>query len=135
MWTHGHAVQTENPSWAVRRTGNAGHIARTGEQGWCHFAIPTPVIVSDRRLRIDSALLRFFTGEQATIDAVHIWDGDNRIAIHENLSLRGANRVERFQVPDQPEIRWGVGVSVHLAFGVDSPGAWADFNSAGADFF
>jgi hypothetical protein len=134
MWTHGHSVQVQDASWAVLRTGNAGRIARTGTAGWCHFAIPTPVIVTDRRLTIGSVLLRFFTGDQTSIDAVHIWDGDIRIAIHEPLNLRGRDRVERFDVPNTPEVRWGIGLSVHISFGVDTPGAWIDFNSAGADF-
>src|SRR4051794_13996880 len=102
MWTHGHAVNVENRAWVVQRTGNAGRIAATGE-GWCHFAVPTPVIVADRRLRLDSVLLRFFTGDQASITAVHVWDGDTRVATHDGLNLTGSGRVERFSVPGQPE--------------------------------
>jgi hypothetical protein len=134
MWTHGHSVQVEDPSWPVQRTGNAGRIARSNTAGWCHFAVPTPVIVADRRLRIDSVLLRYFTGDESAIHAVHIWDGDTRLAIHENLSLSGPNRVDRFQVEGKPEVRWGIGISVNVGFGFELEEAWIEFNAAGADF-
>jgi hypothetical protein len=134
MWTHGHSVHVEDPTWLVGRTGNAGRIAQVGSSGWCHFAVPTPVIVADRRLRIDSVLLRYFTGDQGAIRAVHIWDGDTRLATYNDLNLSGANRVDRFSAPEQPQVQWGIGISVLVGFGVDAEGAWIDFNSAGADF-
>ena len=70
MWTHGTAIQvefTDQITGIVRRGFHARIDARPGTN-WFHFAVPTPVIVSDRRLRIDSVMLKFRTGDQATVN-------------------------------------------------------------------
>jgi Family of unknown function (DUF6623) len=77
MWTHGHSIQAEDPAATVGRIGWAGQIRRAG---WYHLAIPTPVIVTDIRLRIDSAMLQFTSGTEGSVQNVHVWDGGNRIA-------------------------------------------------------
>ena len=81
------------------------------------MAIPTPVIVDDKGLNIDSVMLRFRTSG-ATITAVHIYDGETKIAEHNGLSLRSADYYyERFAVSGTPHIRWALGFSFRGQFG------------------
>ena len=142
MWTHGHGVQIEYPD-------RLGHERRYGffirlrgkpfTSNWVHFEVPTPVIVDGRRLRVGSVMVRFRTGPGAQVHAVHVWDGERRIATHNglNLSPRGFSW-PRFDVPNHPYIRWGLGISVGIKFG-DSANLppnklLVDISSAGCDF-
>jgi hypothetical protein len=136
MWTHGTSVQVEyvDRVRSIFRRGYHTRIVHAAGDNWFHYAIPTPVIVSDRRLRIDSVMVTFETGDQATVRNVHIYDGPRRIATHDNLSLMGDHPFERFPVSGAPEVQWGVGISVRVEFGVDLAGAWVQFVTAGADF-
>src|SRR5215471_11423503 len=61
MWTHGTSVAVQTPPTAC-----AGQVVRqgaytqvTGSGGitcWFHFAVPTTVILSDRRVQIDRVM-------------------------------------------------------------------------------
>jgi len=140
MWTHGHSMQIEYPDRvdSVRRAGPFVQVlAHGGSENWFHFAIPTPVIVDDSRLKADSVLVRFKCGSgDVSVGAVHVYDGEGRIAEHNNLNLHPADwDVERFQVPGRPEIQWGVGISINVACGVESMSHEIDFASAGCDFW
>src|SRR3954470_11297996 len=79
VWMHGHGLQSENPTFAVGRVGWGGQIKQLGSQGWYHLAIPTPVIVTDIRLRLDAAVIQFSGGSQGLIHGVHVYDGNNQI--------------------------------------------------------
>ena len=105
MWAHGHGLQSKNPAFAVGRVGWGGQIKQLGSQGWYHLAIPTPVIVTDIRLRIDSAVIEFSGGSQGVIHDVHVYDGKNRIARQDGLALQGADQVFRIAVPDRPPVQ------------------------------
>lgn len=65
IWVHGHGMIVEVPSNLVSEW-RAGFfirvIGKRNTTNWSHFPIPTPVIVNDNRLRIDSAMLRFRSG-------------------------------------------------------------------------
>jgi hypothetical protein len=134
MWTHGHGLQSENPAFAVGRVGWGGQIKQLGSQGWYHVAIPTPVIVTDIRLRLDSAVVQFSGGGQGVIHSVHVYDGKNRIAAQDDLNLRGVDQVFRFSLPDRPPVQWGVGISMSISLGTDPGNAWLEIHSCGADF-
>ena len=91
MWTHGHGMAIEVPD-RIASTWRAGFFIRVvgkpNTTNWFHFHIPTPVIVKDKRLAINSAMLRFRTGSaQAAVTNVHIFDGDGRIAAQDGLNL------------------------------------------------
>ncbi len=84
-WIHGHSMEIEYPDriiWQVRK-GYAYQLeGKPGTANWFHFAIPTPVIVNDVRLRIDSIILRFLTGSvDAFVRDVHIYDGEKHSQI------------------------------------------------------
>lgn len=139
MWTHGHSMQIEFPdliAW-VKRSGFSIRVHSIGastkkKPSWFHFAIPTPVIVNGNRLRVGSVLIRFRV-DGAAVKAVHVFDGEKKIAGKDNLDLKPTNwHVEKVSVPKNPDIKWGLGISIRVAFGMD--GREIEFSSAGCDF-
>lgn len=140
MWAHGHGMAIEFPD-RVASEWRAGFfirvVGRPGTTNWLHFAIPTTVIADNNRLRIDSAMLRYRAGSAAAdVTNVHVFDGENRIAAHDNLNLSPtAWAFERFDVASKPEVLWGVGVTVGVRFtGADDAQNTLEFASAGVDF-
>lgn len=138
MWIHGHSLRIEYPNRmeSARRHGSAiTLIGEVNSRNWFHLAIPTPVIVDDKRLDLDSVMLRFRTSG-ASITRVHIYDGENRLEAHDSLSLAPADyHFERFTVSGRPHPRWGVGVSFRGVFSGAGTERRIDVSSAGADFF
>jgi hypothetical protein len=142
MWVHGHAVRIEHPDrfdtiWRagffVRLTG------RPGVSTWIHYALPTPVIVRDQRLRVGRCMLRCrVPGGGAAIGAAHIYDGETRIAAHDGLRASPDSwAFLAWDVVSRPLVRWGVGLSVNLRFaaGVAAEGSHhVEISSAGCDF-
>ncbi|MEO8188642.1 MAG: DUF6623 family protein, partial [Burkholderiaceae bacterium] len=114
-------------------------IGKSGGSCWVHFAVPTPVIVEDGRLSLESALIRFRTTPgDAWIAAVHIFDGEKKIAAHDRLRDATSSewKVNRYAIRGAPKIEWGVGISVNVQFHIDAlePGWQIDFCSVGCDF-
>lgn len=137
-WTHGTSVQFENKSWEVRclRQGFFTTVVPSNEatSGWVHFAIPTPVIVNDTRLKAQSAMIRFTTGPQASIGAFHAFDGETRILEHNGTNYKGNLQFVREIIPNMPAVAWGTGISILLNFNGTGPDAWVQLISAGIDF-
>jgi len=137
-WIHGHSMQIEYPDRIVyqRRTGMSFDIeGAPGTDNWFHFAIPTPVIINDVRLRADSVMLRFRTASaDAVVRHVHVYDGEIRIAMHDDINLAKENLYVRLVVPDKPEMLWGLGISLGVAFGVEPIDHHMEFIAAGCDF-
>ena len=139
MWVHGHNMQIEY-SDRLNSIWRAGMFIRIeGKQStknWFHFAIPTPVIVDGNRLRAGSVMIRFKTGSvDSFIRAIHVYDGERRIATYNNLNLAPNNwEWPRFDIPGNPEIRWGLGISIGVGFGVEMMSHQMEFSSAGCDF-
>lgn len=138
MWTHGHSMQIEYPDniAKVRKAGFYMEVeGKPGTKNWFHFAIPTTVIVNDKRLSADSVMLLFETlSEDAIVRDVHIFDGDARIASHNGVNLTGKAGFQRFKVPGQPKVKWGIGISVGVTFDKGSGARKIKFKSAGCDF-
>jgi hypothetical protein len=113
-------------------------IGKPNTTNWFHFHIPTPVIVKDKRLMIDSAMLRYRTGSaNAAVTNVHIFDGEGRIAAQDglNLSPQGNFTFQRFDAPGKPDTLWGTGVTVGVRFGGGTDAQRTmEFASAGIDF-
>jgi hypothetical protein len=135
MWTHGTSVQT----WLGNGIGMTryGYYTRvdygkSGAATWFHFAIPTPVGLSNVRQKIDKVMLQFET-YGATVTNVHIYDGQNLLKEHNNLKLSGNWDFAEFDVPGKPEVFRGIGISVAVALGNGSP-RYILFKAAGADF-
>jgi hypothetical protein len=140
MWAHGHSMVVEYPD-NLRSEWRAGYFIRVvgkpNTTNWFHFAIPTPVIVDDNRLAIDSCLVRFRSNSpNAMITNVHIFDGENRIAASNNLTLAPATwNMHRFTVPTKQEVLWGIGVTLGVKFiGDNDDENTIEISSAGVDF-
>jgi len=137
-WIHGNSMEIEYPDRIVSQRHLGYYFEIEGKPGlanWLHFSIPTPVIVDDARLRIKKAMLRFTT---ASVDAfvrdVHIYDGEARIAVFDDVYLSGENAFVEFVLPERPEVRWGLGISIGVGFGVEMMDHHMRFISAGCDF-
>jgi len=138
-WVHGHSMQIEYPDLlnVMWRAGFYMRIeGKPGTNNWFHFSIPTPVIVNDNRLRVGSVMLRFKTmSDDAIVQDIHIYDGEKKIAAHNNINLSGDHLFERFDVPGHPDIKWGLGISIGVKFGTDSAKSpRMEFIAGGCDF-
>jgi hypothetical protein len=131
-------VRNEDPALNVVPIGWAGQILHPGTQSWYHIAIPTTVIVTDIRQRIDSAMVKFDTID-ASLRSFHVYDGPDIIAIYDGLNSMGQLPFDRFPVPpDQAtnQKHWvglGIGISMNFALG-PSAQARVRVNAAGVDF-
>ena len=138
-WVHGTAVSVELPD-KIESTRRFGFFTRlVGKpktENWFHFAIPTPVIVSDDRKVLGPCMLRFQTGgTSAMVRDVHIYDGETRVVAHDSVNLSGSQPFTRFGVAHAPEVFWGVGISVGVTFGSGTAAQRTiDLISAGCDF-
>ncbi|WP_147367958.1 DUF6623 family protein [Fibrisoma montanum] len=139
MWAHGHTMQIEVPG-NIQTQWRAGFfirvVGRPNTTNWFHFAIPTPVIVNDNRLAIDSALIRFRSNSpRAKITNVHVFDGERRIAAHDGLNLAPSPwGMHRFAVPGRPEVLWGLGVTLGVSFtGTTEAENTLEISAAGCD--
>ncbi len=137
-WIHGHSVNVEYPDRILneRRTGfSFAFDGKPGTINWFHFAIPTPVIINDVRMRASSVMLIFNTGSvDAFVRDVHVYDGATRIAVHDNVNLSKNHPFERFVIPDTPQMLLGLGISIGVGFGVEMMSHHMEFFSAGCDF-
>jgi hypothetical protein len=142
MWTHGHGSQIEHPDRLSLERRYGFFIRLRGKpftSNWVHFEVPTPVIIDSRRLRVGSVMVRFRAGPGAYVHAVHVWDGERRIATYNGIHLSPRRFVwPRFDVPNHPYIRWGLGISVGVKFGdganLPKNKLLVDISSAGCDF-
>jgi hypothetical protein len=138
MWIHGHSMQIEYPDRLASQWRAGFSITVEGKPGssnWFHFAIPTPLIVNDVRLRADSIMLSFRTSSvDAIVRDVHVYDGSTVIAAHNNIKLTKENLFVRLMIPDRPEIWVALGVSIGVSFGVEMMDHHMEFIAAGCDF-
>jgi peptidoglycan hydrolase-like protein with peptidoglycan-binding domain len=138
-WVHGTAVTVELPDniESMRRFGFFTRlVGKPNTQNWFHFAIPTPVIVSNDRKVVGPCMLRFQTGgTNAVVRDVHIYDGEVRLVAHEGVNLSGTQPFTRFGVAQAPEVLWGVGISIGVTYGGGTAAQRTiDLISAGCDF-
>ena len=137
-WIHGTSIQVEYPERleSIRRAGFYSYITgKANTSNWFHFAIPTPVIVDKKRLRIVCAILRFRTlSNNAIVKHVHIYDGYTKIASHNNVNLTGGQWFKKFGVAHKPHVYWGLGISLGIKFKSGSASQRRiDLVSAGVD--
>jgi len=138
MWIHGHSMEIEYPDRlaSMRRAGFSINVEpKSNSTNWFHFAIPTPVIVDDVRLRVNQVMLRFKTySVDAWVRDVHVYDGEKLIAAHDKVNLSKEHWFEIFVVPDTPLVQWGIGISIGIACGVEMMDHHMEFFAAGCDF-
>jgi len=137
-WVHGTDINIEYPERleAIRRAGFYTHLyGKPNTRNWFHFAIPTPVIVNKKRLKIVCAILRFRTfSSNAIVKHIHIYDGYSKIASHNDINLTGNNWFAKYGVAHKPRIYWGLGISIGVEFKEGSMrNRRMDFVSAGCD--
>ena len=119
----------------VRKGGYIQVEGKSGTSNWFHFAIPTSVIVDDRRLRVGSVMLVFRTASaDAFVQHIHVYDGDVKIAVHNDVNLSGNIGWKRFDVPNHPPVKLGIGISIGVGFGVEMMDHHMEFIAAGCDF-
>ena len=138
-WIHGTNINIEYPERleGIRRAGFYTYLyGKSNTTNWFHFAIPSPVIVDRRRLRIARAMIRCRThSNKAIIKHVHIYDGYSIIASHNDVNLTGDQWFAKFGVAHKPYIYWGLNISVGVEFKSGSANQRRmDFVSAGIDF-
>jgi hypothetical protein len=158
-WIHGNALVVEEPEkvivkhigWGTELLFVSG-LGRTPTKTWCHIAIPTPVIVNDVRLKVQNLFMLFKTGQHASIDDIHIYDGPNKIAAWDvvagsNYSARRSGDHSKvidsqstFTLPAPHEVIFGLSISFTFT-PVAVSGLIPDLEGkllitcAGADFF
>ena len=141
MWAHGHGMVIEFPDRIASERKLGFYYRVVGKRdttNWFHFAIPTPVIVDDNRLSIDSAMLRFRSkSTSADVTAVHVYDGEVKILNRNGLNLSPVNfGRQRFNIRPRKNVKWGIGLSVGVRFsGNTNAKNTIEFASAGVDFF
>jgi hypothetical protein len=107
-----------------------------GTHNWFHVAIPTPVISDGTRVALLRVFVLFATDSGVSIDAIHVWDGPNRIQQFDNLTLSGDHLFDidasnTFALPAVPRILWGLNIAVGVDFSAEGN---ISFSTAGADF-
>ena len=70
----------------------------------------------------------------AIVKHVHVYDGETKIVEHNNINLHGSAGFKRFDVPNHPAVKLGIGISIGVAFGVEGMPHHMEFISAGCDF-
>jgi subtilisin family serine protease len=136
MWTHGNSIHVEYPD-RIGIEHRAGFytrfVGKPGTSNWFHYAIPTPVIVDNKRLKTESVMIQFRTSKDVWVTNVHVYDGVKKIASHDGLSLTGLHWFRRFDVKNL-FVKFGVGISIGVKFGKANTKHIIDFSTAGADF-
>jgi hypothetical protein len=118
---HGHSAQSQTPHSAPFYYGWGITLAPPSHDGnWLHYSIPTRSGQSLKAIKV-----KFSTGENGYIDAIHLWDGDVPKLQLEHLELKGA---ETKVVPISPELAISsVGISIRVKAG---PGTLSRLGSA-----
>ena len=160
-WVHGNALVLETPNnILITRRGQGTEMMFTFGPGispqgtWCHIAIPTPVIINDVRMKVQTLFLLFKTGQHASIDNIHVWDGPKRIAKFDvvagssNSARRTGNHSQvidaenTITLPTPHEVLFGLSISftfrpvaVSTSLLKPDPEGSLLITTAGADFF
>ena len=164
MWAHGTAfAPPEIPSQGLenvddvpytdvlglRRGWGSSWVGDPNTSHWFHISIPTPAAVDGVTATLKQVYLLFSTGQGYSLPSqggplitdVHVWDGSNFVQAFGNLQGFGDRRNvldgnNTFVLTPAPQIRFGVGISVHVQFTtidvqrIEFAGAGADFDVA-----
>lgn len=135
-WTHGHSAHAELPH-LLDTDRSLGfyqmYQGKANTSNWFHFAVPTPVIVDNKRLALDSVMVLFWTDPSVHVHAVHVWDANTLLKRYDGLKLSGSHWFERFDVLNN-RVRFGIGVSIGVRFGDGNDPRRVLFGSCGGDF-
>jgi len=146
-WVHGNALTVESPE-NLSRVGHYGWgadmLIQPGKASWFHIPLPTPVIVSDVRARLQRVFLLFKSDPgDGEIRNVHVYDGSSKPQEFNDVHLAGEHRTgldaqNTFTLTSPHSVAWGIGITFlyQAAVGIDSatPPARLILASAGADY-
>jgi hypothetical protein len=145
-WIHGNALTVESP----QSLSGFGHFGwgtdmrmPPDQASWFHIPIPTPVIVADKRTRVQTFFL-LFKSENGHLTNIHIYDGSIQVQQFNNLDASGERRFEldgknTVHLAQPHTVVFGMGLTfryeaqVSLGHQVDS--AHLIVAAAGGDFF
>lgn len=128
FWVHGADVNIEYPGRVnghERRAGWGTTMQQDqGSENWVHFAIPSPTVMfdeehaiggdsTDTSVIIDEMWLKAKVNENAKVDRIHAWDGDNKFFTKNGISGL-ENQKFRKDIDVNHELAWGLNMSVHL---------------------
>lgn len=122
MWVHGHNMKVEYPERLTLQQPMGFYMRIKGKpftSNWLHYAIATPAVAGSKRQRAGVAVIRFRTGPGASVKAIHVYDGEKLIAVYNNLNLTSKDifRSFTFEVPSNPYLYRGLGISIGVSFG------------------
>jgi len=135
-WTRGVAVALEDTTWSALRQGNGATVtARSSNNftGWVHFVIPTPGVPTGTNVKAGQALVQFATGSQASIVAIDVYDGIDKIGGN-LVKWTGPLQLKTQSIPWDKPIAYGTGISLQLNFTGTGPEAWVQFIGAAIEF-
>jgi hypothetical protein len=113
---HGHSAQSQTPHSAPIYYGWGITFAQPSHDGnWLHYSIPTHSGKSLKAIKV-----KFSTGANGYIDAIHIWDGDAPKVELEHLRLNGSDTKVVPLTPEQPVTSLGVSIKVKAGLGGDA---------------
>jgi hypothetical protein len=107
---------------------------------WIHIPIPTPVLIANARVSLDKVFYLFHAASGAALTHIDVYDGRNKLASENAHVLNGIEGdysqgidTDRnsTRLPEQPQIIWGVSVSLLVSGGGSGRFYVA---TAGADF-
>jgi len=126
--THGHSGRIEHPDRlsGVWRAGFYLELrGNSGVQTWLHYAIPTIEPPLETTLQPVAIIVRCRMPErETTLSAIHIYDGERRIATHDRIHHRPEDWQDlRFTVTPDRAMESAIGVSLNFQWGHAEPGA------------
>lgn len=144
-WIAAHGVSVEHSPDRFDRKGNGvtSSVAGAGTgsgpfNNYFHIAIPTPVIVEDRRATLHAVHYLFNVRGDAWLSEVHVFDGPSEIIpAHMNLHVQGNHSggldADNGVEVNRDGIAWGIGLT--LKFVANNRNADVFFTGFGADFY
>ena len=153
-WIHGTDVNIEypdrvhdgrpnTPRGQPRRAGWGTVIRQPRGDNWFHFAIPTPAQIdadwhdiTPPMVEVEDAYLRATVNEEARVDAVHAWVGNEQIWRNDNIpGLENEEIYKKRNIADWILLPFqGVGLSVHVSFSTGNEPGQVTFHGAGVQF-
>ena len=138
LWVHGNSAEIEYPDLAqvVRKGSSIRVLGAQASNNWLHFAMPTPVILDNLRMKPVWLQFRYKTTGGVSIHRVDVYDGEKKISSYENTNdpVDGDwfHFSEFMDIGRNQSANLGIGVSIGLAF--HHANAQIDFESAGCTF-
>lgn len=107
-----------------------------------HFPLPTPVVIRNQRARLINVFILWNADPEIALQEVFVFDGPLSIPVDFSTPVGGGRDgsggfadlipgMTSFAVPTQPEVLFGLGISLGFGFAADGN---VMFTAAGADF-